>query len=226
MAIRPVFEALASDPFVKETSVKFEFFSGLSVEQGRRSADSLHRAAHALGMSPCLEVSSRSRMAEGLALSSFRLTARVGDLGPATVECLFQGSKVFERGGPYQDLYGVDSSAARRDARIRQSGRIVGFVLGRSHYPATPATAFYNWLYASALTDNESLLLFAMRFRAFTDIAFNPQKSLNCQARSLAVAVGMRAAGVTVEGMRDFERFRELKGPSGEEPETGNLFDP
>ncbi len=38
----------------------------------------------------------------------------------------------------------------------------------------------------TALFQNPELSKELLRFEAFTDIAFNPQKSLNCQARAAA----------------------------------------
>ena len=50
-----------------------------------------------------------------------------------------------------------------------------------------PKTAFYDWLYIKALGNNKDLINEIRKFNIFSDIKFNPNKSLNCQARSLAI---------------------------------------
>jgi hypothetical protein len=44
-------------------------------------------------------------------------------------------------------------------------------------------------------------------FRAFSDIAFNPEKSLNCQARSAAVFVALSERGLLAQATRDKESY-------------------
>ena len=67
-----------------------------------KSVDSLHAAALKLpGISRVLEVSSKSREELGVALSAFNLTfTTLKHNRTFSVECAYQGSKVFERGGP------------------------------------------------------------------------------------------------------------------------------
>ena len=53
-----------------------------------------------------------------------------------------------------------------------------------------PQSLFYDWLYVSAVTQpqNEPLLGEIMTYSAFTDIEFNPEKSVSCQAKVDGVA--------------------------------------
>lgn len=44
-----------------------------------------------------------------------------------SVESAFQAGKIFEKGGPYIDLLGVSSKIAKRDERLKNSGRIIAF---------------------------------------------------------------------------------------------------
>ena len=62
------------------------------------------------------------------------------------MECAYQGSKVFERGGPYTDLYSVDVRTAKRDPRLKESGRLTGFLFEGFKFPLEPKTVFYDWL--------------------------------------------------------------------------------
>ena len=50
---------------------------------------------------------------------------------------------------------------------------------------------FYSWLYFLALKQNKKLTSEILNYQAFTDIEFNPEKSLNCQAYSAALYSSM-----------------------------------
>lgn len=60
--------------------------------------------------------------------------------------------------------------------------------------------------------ENEKLAAAVLEYDAFTDIEFNPDRSLNCQAKAAACFVGLCRAGLT-EKMKTFETFAELFGP-------------
>ena len=117
MAERPVF--LPSSPttphLVEERSFTFEWHSGFSAIQKKKNVAALHRAAARSGCDPLLEVSTKSENELGRRLSAFHLKVESTSFGKIPLECAFQGSKVFERGGPYTDLYGVDA----RDSEAR-----------------------------------------------------------------------------------------------------------
>jgi hypothetical protein len=44
----------------------------------------------------------------------------------------------------------------------------------------------------------------------FTDIEFNPEKSLNCQARSFATYVALDKRGLLSEAVQSFDTFKNL----------------
>ena len=72
--------------------------------------------------------------------------------------------------------------------------------------PLIPRTAFYDWLYINALMENADLAEQVMEYDAFTDIEFNPNKSINCQARAAALFVAMKKLG-RLEECKDFQGF-------------------
>ena len=221
MATRPVFRSTSttSIPFSETVEVDFEFFSGFSLAQKQRSIASLH-AAYALDFpgDRVLEVSSRSTEPLGVAMSAFNLMIETSKRA-FSVECAFQGSKVFELGGPYSDLLDSDSHAAKKDERLRTSGRVVGFRFHGVDYPTEPKDLFYNWIYANALVRQGNLLAQACAYDAFTDIEFNPAKSINCQARAAAIAVGLSRAGKLEEALASVSAFEGLVyGSAGEAP--------
>ena len=48
------------------------------------------------------------------------------------------------------------------------------------------------------------------RYDAFTDVEFNPEKSINCQARSAAIFVSLRKTGALEDALRDPETFKTV----------------
>src|SRR5579871_5394331 len=197
MAQRPIFiPSLEGYPYAKEVKLEFEWYAGFSKKQVQRSIGSLHEAASKKGITPVLEISSKSPDPIGVSLSAFNLRLRMLNNPEMPVECAFQGSKVFEHGGPYTDLYRATSRDAKTDERIRSSGVLIGFRFLNEEFPLQPATAFYDWLYLNALWQNPDLSSKLTRYNGFTDIAFNPDKSLNCQARSAALFVALKHTGL------------------------------
>jgi hypothetical protein len=199
MAKRPVFIPEIDGPLLVRTEqVEFEWCPGLSITQKQRSIDALHASARTrFGLDAILEVSTKSRHASGARLSAFNLTLTTdAHPKPLSVECAFQGSKVFELGGPFRDLFDTTSREAKRDARLQDSGRLTGFRLGQTDWPLEPRTAFYDWLYLSALLEHDEMRDEIRGYQAFTDIEFNPERSINCQAYTVALYVSLRARGL------------------------------
>lgn len=211
MAKRPVFAAGDGNCAVYRRDVDFLWFAGMSDVQKRRCIDSLHEAY--LTRYPgqkVLEISSKSRNPLGVRLSAFNLTKGAASLGRSVpVECLFQGSKVFSQGGPYQELYLGSAMDAKRDPRLKRSGALVKYVCEDRDFPIWPRTAFYNWLWCSALLEHPDLAKEIVQYDAFTDIVFNPEKSSNSQAEAAAVFVGLARRGL-LDQIADFEDFVRL----------------
>ncbi|TOQ51820.1 hypothetical protein CGG93_25310, partial [Vibrio parahaemolyticus] len=90
-------------------------------------------------------------------------------------------------GGPFKDLFGFDSLAAKKDLRLKQSGNLVSFEFFGMEFPLVPRTYFYDWLYINALMQHSELTDQIMDFDGYSDIEFNPKKSINCQAHAIAL---------------------------------------
>jgi hypothetical protein len=192
MAERPIFIPSPDKPdLVRTLSFSFTWSPGLAVSQKKRNIAALHHSAARSGYSPLLEISTKSGDELGRQLSAFNLTVQSQRFGEIPLECAFQGSKVFERGGPYTDLYHADPRDAKRERRLQQSGRLVGFAFGEQRFPLGPKTAFYDWLYVSAIFPRRESLAALNQYAGFTDIEFNPDRSINCQARSCALFVAL-----------------------------------
>ena len=211
MVRRPVFVPESDKPYVSEISLDFEYFPGSSIQQKQRSIASLHAAyVDRFPSSRVLEVSSRSKRDIGVQLSAFNLMIEHTERGSYSVECAFQASKVFEHGGPFVDLFDVSSRAAKTDRRLRESGKLVGFKYFAHEFPLEPKTYFYDWLYASALCRDDKLVEQVMTFDAFIDIEHNPERAINCQARTVAKVVGLARAGLLEDALQSPQAFLEL----------------
>ena len=107
MASRPVFIAnLDGKDFVKVLIFEFEWFPGFAKVQKQKSIDSLHKSIKQMHTYEVLEISSKSKNELGINLSAFNLTfTHPKKKINVSVESAFQGSKVFEQGGPFPELY-------------------------------------------------------------------------------------------------------------------------
>ena len=172
----------------------------------------MHEAAKKKEIHPVLEISRKSKSVLGVSLSAFELSLRTQGTKTISVESAYQGSKVFEDGGPFHDLYEVSSREAKRDPRLRNSGEVTAFEFFGREFPIEPQTAFYNWLYMTALSQREPPVLPDLkRFRGFSDIAFNPKRSINCQARAVAVYVALNSSVPNVlQTLDDWDLYIEI----------------
>lgn len=191
MAQRPIFMPHTEEgKFVQEQYISFEWYPGFSLSQTQKSIKSLHSEVSKKGIRSILEISSKSLQPLGVQLSAFNL--RLSTNGYTfSVESAYQGSKVFEQGGPFTDIYTFSSRDAKKDDRIKSSGNLNHFDFFGQKWNLQPTTAFYDWLYIQALVQNPQLSSQLTNFAAFSDIAFNPQKSFSCQARSSALYVSL-----------------------------------
>ena len=183
MAKRPAFfirqEKVVQDIF------SFEWFSGFAISQKQKSIESLHHAIlKADADARPLEISTKSREAIGVNLSAFNLR-----LNNYTLENIFQSAKVFTNGGPYPDLLKVPPKAAKRDERLHNSGNLIAFRYQNEEFPLIPKTVFYDFIYIAAVKDSLAAdeIKEISSYNYFTDIEFNPAKSINTQARAAAM---------------------------------------
>lgn len=202
MATRPIFlPSLGGKLLVTTHYVDFQWFPGMAKSQSQKSIASLHCAAiEHIGVDQVLEISSKSPDDLGVSLSAFNLMIRTVKLGKEfSLECAYQASKVFERGGPFLDLLDVRSLDAKRDPRLNEHGRLVKFRFYGTDWKLEPRTAFYDWLYLSALQKRPELVEQVLTYGAFSDIAFNPERSINCQAYAAALYVSLHKRGLLSE---------------------------
>ena len=213
MAERPVFQVIESGPeLVQCPPVQFEWFPGMALTQARKSIQSLHAAAQrTVHIDRILEISTKSPDPLGVSLSAFNLTITTPRTQQGySVESAFQASKVFEQGGPYVDLLRATSRDAKTDPRLSESGKLQSFRFYDQVWSLEPKTAFYDWLYLNALNRRPELSARVCDYSAFTDIAFNPQRSINCQARSAALFVALSVRNLLQSALAHRESFLNI----------------
>lgn len=206
MAERPIFiPAPEDDVLVREIFLPIKWHSGFAVVQKEKNIEELHQAAKARGFSPLLEISTKSKSERGRHMSAFYMTVPTKEYGRIKLELAFQGSKVFERGGPFTDLYrkgDKEIGEAKRDPRLKDSGPLTGFRFEDMDFPLEPKTTFYDWLYCSFLTDYRDWAVKLYDYVGFTDVEFNPNRSINCQARSAALFLSLMKRAQLDEAMK------------------------
>lgn len=186
-----------------------------------------------------LEVSTASHDYDlGQAMSAMNLIYMDPDTGEShPLENWFQSSKVFVKDGkergPYKEL--LDVRLAKRYINPRPDKKTVEqldgdplferiqseiggaamscFRLFGEDYPLLPRSAFYDYLYVSALCQpqNKELAQGLLDYRVFTDIMFNPgtgkTRRFNTQARSCAIFAALKKRGTLDGRILHFNEF-------------------
>lgn len=225
VATRPVFiPRIDGTRLVQERSFSFKWNPGFAPVQKKKNVAALHESAKQAGLAPLLEVSTKSEEELGVRLSAFNLKVEIPSVGSVPLETAFQGSKVFKMGGPYSDLYGVRPKDAKRDGRLRESGPLTEFHFLGEDWPLEPKTAFYDWLYLQALFPHREYLERLKDYQGFTDIEFNPEKSINCQARACAIFVSLMLKGLLEKAASSKDEFISILRPdSFAQPHSQNI---
>jgi len=224
MARRPVFITNEKAPYFTVCNVDFIYNSGMAPSQKKKNITAIHEAFHrVVPEMKVLEISSKSMQKNGDLLSAFNMKKYVPSLGKSIcVENIYQAGKVFENGGPYTDLLNVSPKEAKTDERLKSSGKIIKFVFDGKDFPAEPVNMFYDYIYMNALLENDDIAKTLFEYDAFTDIEFNPQKSINCQARAAAVFLSLSKLGL-IDKVKDPDMFIEMFGETPKEPLRQNM---
>ena len=182
MANRPAFCCTADQKIIRE-NFEFTWFPGFAVSQKQKSIASLHQEI--LQRHPSaeiLEISTKSGSELGKKLSAFQLKYRGHFL-----ECIYQSAKVFASGVSYPDLLSCTPKEAKRDSRLRNSGKLTGFLWDGIFWSIETGPAFYDFMYLKAVKESLTEIQEIRNYQYFTYIEFNPAKSRNTQARSVAI---------------------------------------
>ena len=210
MVTRPVFvPSIKHGSLYEWVPVEFEWYPGFATSQKQKSIQSLHSSAQKMNIFPILEVSTKSPLEVGRRLSAFSLKLEV-DGRLRTLESVYQGSKVFSESGQHIELLDLDPFTAKKRIRELARGKIVAFRCFGQDFPTEPKNAFYDWLYIRAIYPHRNWVEKNIDFYAYSDIEFNPQKSINCQARAVAEYKSLEIQGSSLECFEDFDVFHRL----------------
>lgn len=214
MAERPIFVPRTDGQrLVEEVLIEFVWHPGFAPSQKKKNITELHEAAKSKGYERVLEVSTKSEEKLGQRLSAFNLKVEIEGVGSIPLESAYQGSKVFERGGPFVDLYSVEPRDAKRDPRLKESGRLCGFEFCSDFWELEPKTAFYDWLYIRSIYEHREFLQRLNSYDGFSDIEFNPNSSINCQARSCAMFVSLMRKELLTAAFSSKQEFISILRP-------------
>ncbi len=182
MASRPAWSV--EGDYVISKLFDFEWNGGFAVSQKRKNIYNLHNEIKEKNTGKPLEVSTKSEVEFGQKLSAFNLR-----LEGYTLENIFQSSKVYAGGGPYLDLLEVGPKESKRDERHTTSGKLIEFIYKEQKWELEPKSMFYDYIYLVSVFDSfeANELDEILNYDWFTDIEFNPSKSINCQARAVAI---------------------------------------
>lgn len=209
MVFRPVFSPTKHGPNLFEVAdIEFRWNPGFAPIQKQKNIAALHEAAKRVGFSNLLEVSTKSDRELGRRLSAFSLKYNI-DGESLPLESVYQSSKVFRNGGPFEYIVRMSPIEAKKEIRKKNLNEIIYFQLNGIKYNSIPFNAFYDWIYLKALSSHESYLKENLiKYDGFTDIEFNPAKSINCQARALAILMSLIYRNKLQKSASDFSFFR------------------
>lgn len=213
MASRPIFiPNYDGESLVQECFFNFTWSSGFAESQKKKNVAALHAAARRGGIERILEISTKSDEKIGRRLSAFSLKVEIEGV-EYPLESVYQGSKVFDECGPSSEIFDYEPREAKRFVRALDCGRLIGFELEGHRYPLHPKNAFYDWLYIRALAKHVDWINENVSYDAYTDIEFNPEKQVNCQARAFAEYKSLAAKSELDAAVRDFGHFASMLPP-------------
>ena len=204
MAKKTVFVSTENNFY--EEIVDYVFNPGFALVQKQKNVDSIEQAIKKTNPNAkVLEVSSKSKEKLGIKLSAFNLT-----LNGISVESIFQSSKVFVGGTQYSFLIDYPANKAKKYIKENARGQLKCFKYNNEEYPLFPKTAFYDYIYIKALIENKDISSKLDEYDVFTDVEFNSEKSINCQARTCAIYSFLLKSKRVNEFLLSFSKFVEL----------------
>lgn len=165
MANRPIYISTGNihNPYT-EDHINFEWTPGYSYKQKEKRRESLKKEIEKkYDIDKWLEVSTISDKDIGKKLSALNLKLTLTDNKKYSVESIYQVSKVYE------------------------NNQIVKFKFRNKEFENTPYGMYYDYLYMIALYQNKEYHNLINNYYLFTDLFFNPNKSINTQARAIAI---------------------------------------
>lgn len=190
MAIRKVF--YIKNNKIASNAYDIKWNGGFSLSQKSKNIDELHYLISSEFNVPkdsILEVSTKSSIEVGKILSSFNLKLEVNGVN-YPLENVYQSSKVFRSTLgviQYNEVLKTTPSKAKEVLKQQDHKTLIGYKFMDKDFPLNPPFMFYDWIYIRAVSQVLNIGDIVLRYHYYTDIEFNPTRSVNCQARSLVL---------------------------------------
>ena len=192
-----------------EVEVDFKWHAGMAPSQKKKNIMELHKAAVRFKLFNILEISSKSDIEVGRRLSAFNLYVEInGENRP--LESVYQSAKVFRSSGPFPEVSFLSPREAKKFIKNLFNEDLIYFQLGEEKYSIHPKNAFYDWLYLRAIYPHRDWILKNVHYDGYTDIEFNPNRSLNCQARAFASFFALSQRSQLDDAVSNFDVFVSL----------------
>lgn len=212
MAVRPVFLVNQNKPYFSEYNVNFVYNNGFAPCQKRKNIIAIHNAFHKDNSDKeVLEISSKSFDEVGVNLSAFNLMLYVESLGKRMpVEIMYHTGKVYKDSGRHLEILNMSPRESKKYLYQNKFGDIEYFIFENQRV-AVDDFNFYTWLYLKGLLENEQIARHLLKYEAFTDVEYNPNRSKNCQARAAAMFVSLyKQDKIQFGEILNYDKFKKL----------------
>lgn len=195
---------------ILEKSVYFPEIRGEKEHSMKKTMETMHhviRAQESGGR--ILEVSPYGG-AIGKACTPWLLKLSTKDGESLPVAALYEAAKVFEFGGPYEDLRNKRPESVLGDPRLKNSGDLMGFHFEKEAFTTTPRHKFFDYLYIRALKEREDLKEALLKAEIVTDITYQMSSMYLSPARSVSYFISLCKEGLLEEVLASSEAFDKI----------------
>ena len=126
------------------------------------------------------------------------------------VAALYEVAKVYEEGGPYEDLKSKRPDEILGDQRHRQAGSLMGFHFEHEAFTTNPRHKFFDYLYIRALKDREDLHEELLKAEILTDVTYQMSSMYLSPARSVSYFISLYKEGLLDKVLSSSEEFDHL----------------
>jgi len=147
---------------------------------------------------------------EGKACTPWLLKLKTQDGKFHPVAALYEAAKVFEHGGPYEDLKEKRAEEILGDPRLRQSGKLMGFHFEDEAFTTTPRHKFFDYLYIRALKERADLHEALLKAEIITDVTYQMSSMYLSPARSVSYFISLYQKGLLEKVLSSSEEFDKM----------------
>lgn len=146
----------------------------------------------------------------GKKLTPWTLTLNLKSGESFPVAAILESAKVFERGGPYEDLAEKDQDVLLSDTRLTESGRLLGYHFEGEAFTLNPRHKFFDYLYIRALSQKPELFEDLLQVDILTDITYQMHSMYLSPARAVGYFISLLRLGILEEILQSDEKFNML----------------